>query len=186
MKGKLNIFFLSNIMVEKGVWTLLEACALLKQRGCGFECHLVGKWSDITEDSFNQYVAAKGLNGSVFAHGAKYGADKDIFWKKANVFVLPTYNECFPLVLLEAMQQGVVCIASDEGGISDIIENNVTGFVVEKRNAKALADKIIYLMEHPDVCARMGKAGKEKFEKEFTLSRFENNMVDVLNKCLLD
>ena len=109
-----------------------------------------------------------------------------MFWKKADIFVFPTFyhNECFPLVLLEAMQQGVACIASDEGGISDVIENDVTGFVVEKRNAKALADKIAFLMEHPEICRRMGEAGKERFEREFTLSRFENNMVDVLNRCL--
>ena len=186
MEKKFNIFFLSNMMAEKGVWVLIDACKLLEQRNCSFECHCVGKWSDITEDSFNQYVLTKGLKGKVFAHGAKYGDDKNVFWKKADIFVFPTFyhNECFPLVLLEAMQQGVACIASDEGGISDIIENDVTGFVVEKRNAKALADKIAYLMEHPDICRRMGEAGKEKFEREFTLSRFENNMVDVLNRCL--
>lgn len=186
MEKKFNIFFLSNMMAEKGVWVLIDACKLLEQRNCSFECHCVRKWSDITEDSFNQYVLTKGLKGKVFAHGAKYGDDKNVFWKKADIFVFPTFyhNECFPLVLLEAMQQGVACIASDEGGISDMIENDVTGFVVEKRNAKALADKIAYLMEHPDICRRMGEAGKEKFEREFTLSRFENNMVDVLNRCL--
>lgn len=172
------------MMTEKGVWTLVNACKLLKERSYVFECHLVGKWSDITEHGFNQYITNMGLEKDIFAHGAKYGNDKKAFWDEADIFVLPTYDECFPLVLLEAMQQGIACVASDEGGISDIIEDGLTGFLVEKRNAKALAEKIAYLIDHWDVCKKMGIAGKEKFEREFTLSRFENKMVDVLSCCL--
>ena len=71
MEKTFNIFFLSNMMAEKGVWVLMDACKLLEQQNCNFECHCVGKWSDITEDSFNQYVLTKDLKGKVFAHGAK-------------------------------------------------------------------------------------------------------------------
>lgn len=49
-----NILFLSNMMKEKGVWDLVEACRILKERGKKFHCHFVGKWSDITEKNFQQ------------------------------------------------------------------------------------------------------------------------------------
>lgn len=100
---------------------------------------------------------------------------------------MPTYyhNECFPLVLLEAMQQGVPCIASNEGGISDIIDNGKTGFIVEKKNAGQLADKIEVLLKDPSLCQGMGQAGKKKFQAEFTIERFENRMKDILKQLTM-
>ena len=122
----------------------------------------------------------------VFAHGAKYGSEKDSFFERADVFVFPTYyhNECFPLVILEAMQQGLACISTREGGIPDIIIDDVTGFLIDKKDEKALTDKLIYLIEHPDLCTAMGKAGKERFLKEFTLESFEERLVTILNDCI--
>lgn len=93
-------------MKEKGVWDLLEACAILKKKGKPIKCHFVGKWSDIKEEQFTDEINKRELTEYVFAHGAKYGNEKDVFLQKTDVFVFPTYynNECFPLVLLEAME----------------------------------------------------------------------------------
>ena len=141
---------------------------------------------DITEEIFNKRIAENELKGKVFAHGAKYGEKKSIFWKNADVFVFPTYyhNECFPLVLLEAMQHGKACIASNEGGIPAIIEEGKTGYMVKKKDAKLLADKIEFLLKNPSLCQQMGKNGKKKFLKEFTIERFENNMKNILGKLI--
>lgn len=93
-------------------------------------------------------------------------------------------NEAFGLVLLEAMEHALPCIATDEGGISDIVDEGETGFIVSKRNANILADKIEYLLIHPEERMRMGKNGYRKFYDKFTLSKFEESMVDILNDCL--
>lgn len=182
-KEEFNILFLSNMMEEKGVWDLLEACMILKKN---VKCHFVGKWSDITSSKFKAEIEKKGLKEYAFAYGAKYGDEKDTFLQKADVFVFPTYysNECFPLVLLEAMEQGLPCISTNEGGIPSIVEEGKTGFIVEKRNPQQLAEKIKYLTTNPNACAEMGKAGKEKFQKEFTLEIFEIRMKDILKECI--
>ena len=70
MDSRFNIFFLSNMMLEKGVWTLLDACHILKDRGYDFVCNFVGKWSDISEEEFAAYLQKCGLEGMVMAHGA--------------------------------------------------------------------------------------------------------------------
>ena len=80
------------------------------------------------------------------------------------------------------MEQSTVCIASDEGGIKAIIDENKTGFVVEKKNNSLLAEKIEYLMDNPKICGDMGKAGRIKFEKDFTIERFENNLKNILQE----
>ncbi len=181
-----RILFLSNMIAAKGVWVLLEACRLLKERGMAFVCDFVGKWGDVGEQAFNDAVAEKGLGGLVLAHGAKYGADKAAFFGQADVFVFPTYyaNECFPIVLLEAMQYGLPCISTAEGGIRGIIDDGVTGYVVGRQDAEALADRMAYLIVHPEVRRAMGEKGREKFAEQFTLQTFEGRMKDILADCI--
>ena len=63
--------------------------------------------------------------------GRKYGEEKERLFRESDIFVFPTYYdiECFPLVLLEAMQYGLPCVNTDEGGIRDIVVND-SGFTV--------------------------------------------------------
>lgn len=179
-----NILFLSNMMREKGVWDLVDACKILKDKGFKFHCHFVGKWSDITEKMFNDRINILGLQNYVNAYGAKYDKDKNEFFENSDVFVFPTFynNECFPLVLLEAMEQGIPCISTEEGGIPSIIEDNKTGYIIQKQSPKELAEKIGFFIQNPKKCISMGNAGKEKFKQEFNLSSFESHMIEILNK----
>jgi glycosyltransferase involved in cell wall biosynthesis len=181
---KFNILFLSNMMEEKGVWNLVEACRILKEKGKRFHCHFVGKWSDIAEEEFRQKIQLLNLSNCISAYGGKYGNEKETYFQKADVFVFPTYynNECFPLVLLEAMEHGLPCISTQEGGIAAIIDEGKTGYVIEKKNPQVLADKIKILMEQPVLCKTMGIAGREKLESEFTLEKFECKLRDIFQE----
>lgn len=180
-----QILFLSNMIATKGVWELVEACHIIKEKGKKVTCHFVGKWSDITESDFNSVIAQKELTDYVIAHGAQYGEEKNKFFQDADIFAFPTYypNECFPVVLLEAMQQKLPCISTNEGGIPDIIDEGKTGFIVEKKNAEQLANKLIYLIEHPEQRKEMGKNGYKKYRSQFTLQTFENRMKEILTEC---
>ena len=106
--------------------------------------------------------------------------------KREDVFVFPTFyhNECFPLVLLEAMQHHLPCISTTEGGIPGIIDDKETGFLIEKHDFQTLADKLEFFIEHPEESERMGENGYRKFNDKFTLRKFEESMVDILNDCL--
>ena len=128
----------------------------------------------------------KGWGGSLplaYFHGKKYNGDKNVFFDNADIFVFPTSNEAFGLVLLEAMEHAVPCISTREGGVSAIIEDGVNGFMVEKRDANALADRIEFLLTHPEERTRMGIAGYQKFKNEFTLSKFETRMKQILERA---
>lgn len=181
-----HILFLSNMMREKGVWDLVDACKILKDKGLNFHCHFVGKWSDISEEAFNDRINALDLQKYVKAYGAKYGEDKNEFFQIADVFAFPTFynNECFPLVLLEAMEQGIPCISCNEGGISGIIDDGQTGFVIPKNQPEVLAEKLELLINNHNLCNEMGKAGIKKFEQEFTLNQFERRITEILNDAL--
>ena len=62
-----NILFLSNMMVAKGVWDLVDACKILKEKGRNLKCHFVGKWSDITEMEFKKKIHEYGLDNMVLS-----------------------------------------------------------------------------------------------------------------------
>lgn len=177
-----NILFLSNMLASKGVYTLLEACGKLKKRGIKFHCDFIGKWDDVNEECFISWIKKLNISDCVVAHGAKYGDDKSAFFQKADVFVFPTFysKECFPLVLLEAMQWSLPCIGTDEGGIPSIIEDGKTGFIIKPHDYIVLADKIQKMIEKPRERKQMGYYAKEKFEQEYTLHKFERNFLNCL------
>ncbi len=179
-----RILFFSNMMKEKGVYVLLEACKLLKLKNINFECNFVGDWSDISEGNFVNELIKNELTSMVFAHGKKYNEDKITFFQSADVFIFPSLNETFGLVILEAMQFGMPVIATDEGGISDIVEDGETGFLVPKGGSIALVEKIEFLINNPEIIIKMGKAGKKRFKELFLLETFEKNICTILNQVL--
>ena len=186
-KEKCQLLFLSNLIVSKGVIDLLDACSILKGNGVVFECLFVGAETDeMTSDRFSQEVKNRGLEGRVHYLGKKYGEEKESIWNDADIFVFPTFypNECFPLVLLEAMQHGLPCVSTDEGAISGIIEDGITGFIVERKNPEQLAKRIQQLLSDANLRHSMGVAGRQKFEEEYTLSVFEKRMSDIFLQIL--
>ena len=178
-----HLLFLSNLLISKGVVVLLDSLKVLKEKGCRFVCDFVGgETVEMDAAIFQAEVVKRGLEGMVVYHGRKYGKDKEAFLDAADIFVFPTFyhNECFPLVLLEAMEHGVACISTTEGGIPGIIDDGKTGFLVLKHDVTVLADKIQLLLNDPVLRSNMGEAGREKFEKEFTLEVFEKRMTWIL------
>ena len=126
------------------------------------------------------------MTDCVTYHGRKYVEEKLAFFRQADVFVFPTYysNECFPLVLLEAMEQGLPCISTNEGGIAAIVDEGETGFLVPCREVEPLAERIGWLLEDEALRKRLGAAGRAKFEREYTLARFEEKIKQCLEACL--
>ncbi len=181
----IKILFLSNLIVLKGVFILIEACEILRRRGYNFSCDFVGGEGDVSSHQFKKEVGKRGLTETVKYLGKRYDEDKNNVYQSADIFVLPTMNDCFPLVLLEAMQYGLPAISTVEGGIPDIVENNVTGFMVEQNCPADLADKLEILMNDETLRKQMGNAGRVKYEKEFTLQAFETKLQGILTELLL-
>ncbi len=179
-----TILFLSNMMKEKGVYTLLQASRHLANNGFKFKVQFIGEWKDIHPEDFHEFISENGLQEYIYYEGAKYNNEKNKYFENADIFVLPTFNEAFPLVNLEAMQFGLPIIASKVGGIPDIILDNETGFIIEKNNYKILSDKIQFLLENPDIGQKMGEAGRNKFCNEFRLDHFEANFNKIIKNQL--
>jgi len=185
-KRKVRILFLSNLIESKGIFELLDACAILQKKGIEFECDFIGAEGDLTINQFNEKVQQKQLTSRVKYLGKKYGQEKQEALENAQIFAFPTYytNECFPLVLLEAMSAGLPVISTFEGGIPDIVEEGVTGFLISRKDTHELAEKLEMLIMNPELRWKMGVAARNKFEKEFMLQIFEHRIIDILDNLL--
>lgn len=186
VKEKAKILYLSNMMTEKGIYVLLEACKLLKEQGCSFECNYVGNWGDTTYEIFDGKIREYGLKDYVNVHGPKYGIEKMPYLEDSNIFVFPTFyhGEAFSLVLLEAMEYAIPCISTFEGGIPSIITDNWNGLLVHQKNAVELCEKIKYLTQNPNIALSIGQHGREHYMSSLTLNAFEHRLCDILTTYL--
>ena len=122
------------------------------------------------------------MDDCVTYHGPKYGDDKERYWQMADVFVLPTYNETFGLVIVEAMQYRLPIVSTDEGGIPDVVIDGQNGFICKRKDAVSLANAIERLIVDEALRNTMGEEGYQIYQKKFTLSCFEHRFAEILRE----
>ena len=175
------LLFMSHVIGDKGAEDLLDACRLMVDRGVAFYCRLAGSISPgFPTESLEEMVKERGLEGKVSFSGALYGEDKKDAYRQADVFVHPTREDCFPLVILEAMSAGLPVVASEEGGIPDEVVDGTTGLLSRKGDAASLALCLEKLLTDASVRRRMGEAGRERYERCFRKACFEDRMLRIL------
>ena len=173
-----KILFLSNLIPSKGVYVLLDACRVLKERGLQFVCDFVGgETKEIDRATFEAAVKERDLEGIVCYHGPKYGEEKEEYWRRADVFVQPTFDDCFPLTLVEAMQHRLPIVSTDVGAIPDMIKEEVNGFICPQRDVDSLVTALEKLITDPVLRQQMGEQGYQRYQEEFTLEAFERRFV---------
>lgn len=179
------ILFLSNLLIDKGVLTLLDACEILKVKGEKFMCRFVGgETKDIDSRMFAEETKKRRIDDCVFYVGRKYGKEKAEAFCDADIFVQPTFDDCFPLTVLEAMQYKLPIVATSQGAIAEMVEHGKTGLICQTKDAADLAKKLKVLLDNPQLRLQYGEAGYERFKFRYTLDRFERCMVSCLSFCV--
>lgn len=185
IKQDFRFLFLSNLLKDKGVIVLLNAIGRLKEKGYSFTCDMIGgETIEFNAQNLQQEIEKRGLGEYVHYHGAKFGEEKTAYLNTSHCFVLPTLNECFPIVLLEAMSHRLPCISTFEGAIPEMIKEGETGWLIEQGSSETLAKKMAWMIEHPDTAKEMGEKGEEVFRESFTISRFESTLRHILLSIL--
>ena len=180
-----RLLFLSNLIVSKGVIVLLDALKILKDKGYSFVCDFVGgETKEIDGNRFAEEINKRGLNQLVIYHGKMYGQEKEQMFNQADVFVFPTNEDCFPLVLLEAMSYHLPIITTNEGAIPDEVIDGENGLIGEQKNPRSVADCIEKLLCDKKMRKEMGKNGYQKLIEHFTIDVYESNIRNILQNYL--
>ena len=181
----LELLFLSNLNSSKGIWEVLQACVLLQNDNMPFHCTLAGGEGDVKSEDVIRFVKTHQLESFVKYLGKVSGITKSQAFQNANVFLHPTKEDCFPLVLLEAMQFGLPIISTYEGAIPEMVEEGLNGFLIEQNNAQALVDTIKKYIIDPSLVELQGSHNIQKYKKNYHVAIFEELFCSVV-KTILD
>jgi glycosyltransferase involved in cell wall biosynthesis len=159
--------FLAALRNQKGLPTLLDALELLARRGEAPRFAIVGSGP---EDSA---VRARVLGGPLRKSTLvlPFEGRVEPYLRAFDAFVLPSYWEGMPLAVLEAMAAGLPVVASAIGGTPEAVADGETGFLVPVDDASALAQRMAQVAAAADLRARMGAAGRARWEAEFQVER---------------
>lgn len=175
------ILFAARLIREKGVEVFCEAARILKNQGISARFWIAGgidqdSSSAISEEQLQQWVNEIKIEW--------LGNRKDMpdVMAGCHIFCLPSwYREGLPKVLLEAMASQRVIITTDTVGCRESVIDGKNGLLIPPYNAEALAERIRYLIEHPELRQSMAKYGRTKAEQEFSTERVCNETLDLFD-----
>jgi len=169
-----RILFVGALRPEKGVDVLLDALILLHKRDIECSAQLVGKpVSARYQQALEARITDAGLAPRVVLCGEQRGDRLREAYAGATIFCLPTQyeSEAMPRVVIEAMQFGLPVVATAWRGIPDMIEDGVQGVLTPVGDVVALMEALASLLRDPARGARMGTAGRQRYEACFTVKR---------------
>jgi glycosyltransferase involved in cell wall biosynthesis len=146
--------YVGRLSAEKGVQYLIEAASILKGKGAQFRMLIIGDGPKRKE--LENLTVEKGLAREHMFVG--FQNDIENWLPVLDVFVLPSLTEGTPMALLEAMAIGLPVIASDVGGVPELVENGVSGFLIPPGDSAALAEKLSTLCRNRSVRETLGQA----------------------------
>jgi glycosyltransferase involved in cell wall biosynthesis len=164
-----RVFYAGLLTPRKGVGDLLRASAMLSERGVAHELVLAGGTPDEGPEAERE-VRSMDAPAATFL-GALPHERIAAELARADVFCLPSWYEAMPLSILEAMASGLPVVATDVGDIPRVVAQGVTGDLVPARSPERLADALEALLTDPEGRRRMGAAGRQRVEQDFTQER---------------
>lgn len=172
--GKTNILFVGRVEPRKGGLYLVRAYAALKARYPDTRLIIVGRGPQLRD--LREFVHREQVGDVLFA-GRVSDVDKARFYKTADIFCAPsTGQESFGVVLLEAMAAGTAAVASDIHGYKKVVQRNVSGLLVEPRDADALCSALERLVNDPALRTQLGVAGSIR-AREFDWSHVTDQLL---------
>jgi len=145
----------------KGVHRLISAFARITGEFPGVSLTIVGRSENKDyADALREQVSQLGLGGQVEFRRAMPQTELAMWMSNSAVVVLPSSSEGLGRVIVEAMATGTPVIGSDVGGIPDIIEDQVRGFLVPPDDEHALTEKIVWILKNPEEARAMGRCGR--------------------------
>ena len=170
----------------KGQKLLVDAAAIVNKKYPDVIYNIAGEaytGEEFIKEDLISYIEEKGLSQSVKLLGQVNNMSE--FYSGLDIFVLPsTQPEPFGLVVIEAMNFGLPVIATNHGGPVEIIEEGVDGYLVDWEDATQMAERIIELIENPELRKTMGVNGQRKKSEQFSVTAMVNNVEKVFEEIL--
>jgi glycosyltransferase involved in cell wall biosynthesis len=175
------VTMVARLIRSKGIYEFMGAAKILRKRYPYIYLLLVGPLDNESVDRLTPEAISEIPNYIIWQ-----GERRDItqILAATDIFVLPSYREGIPRVLLEAASMGLPLVATDVPGCREVVENGVNGFLVPPRNVQALAQAIEVLVDQPELRQRFGRSARQKVVKNFDISIVADQMIAIYRELL--
>ena len=183
---KIHVLFTARMVREKGTLILIDAAEeLRKDYEDKVDFWLCGKLSD-NPNALTEEELRSRCDGS-YIKWLGYRTDVKELLKQASIVAFPSYyREGVPKSLIEACASGRPIVTTNSIGCKDVVDDGVNGFLIPVRDSDALADKLRVLIEDKDLRIKMGKAAREKAEREFSLDKVVQKHLEIYQSLIKD
>lgn len=178
-----NFLFLSNLVLEKGPDTFLRAASLVACKDPHATFTLAGAAYDASASAEVQRLAGdRALRGRLQLFGPAKPEEKRGLFASCSLLVFPSRykHEAAPLTILEAKRAGRGVLASDVGGIKDLVRPGIDGMLLDSGDAEAWSEAMLAITRSPDTAGAWGHAARSDYESRFTDKVFDADWLKLL------
>ena len=183
--GPVHALFVGRVGPSKGAFDLINALGLVQARGCATHTWIAGE--EEREGDLPAARASVGRMGLANACEVLGNVDrkrKNQLLAESGIFLLPSYYECLPMALLEAMAAGLPVVATAVGGIPELVRDGENGFLISPGDVAALAERIETLTQNPELRASMGRKSRAIAKELLDREKYVAALVDLYNLIL--
>ncbi len=175
-----KILFVGHNVREKGIFELIEACSTIEN----ITLDIYGPQNALLHSSLNQWIKEHCFKGEINFKGLQPQVEVYKAMREATLFVLPTYSEGFPYVIVEAMANGCTIITTPVGAIEEMLtlNNELTGYLVKPKEVAKLRKQIEYCLKNIDEARVKAEKAKQKAYSEYSTSAIMNKFITIWNE----
>lgn len=171
-----DVLFLGRLDANKSPDVLLRASREVLER---FPDTKIVFGGDGEVEKNKQLAEELGIADRCEFHGWVTGDEREALFERAAVYCLPSKNEGLPMSVLEAMAYGIPTVATAVGGVPQVIEDGVNGFLVDVDDEAALSERLASLLAKPELREELGRNGRDQIVRNFGLDRTVAQVVDI-------
>jgi len=181
-QSTLRLINVGRLVPVKGQDILLEALHRVREQGFSVHLQIIG--GGPLQSELEAQTQRLSLSDCVEFLGARSQEQVCQYLDKADVFVMPSRSEGFAVACLEAMAMELPVIASNVTGFPEAVTEHVTGLLLPVENPEALANAIVWMIQHPEQRLAMGKQGREMVVNKFTREKVTAGLIDYWQKAI--
>lgn len=175
----INFLFIGRMLKEKGIHDFIAAAKIVKQNYPDVQFTVLGAIDSSNPGALQQSELDRLISLSIINYPGQVD-DVQKWIADSHVFVLPSYREGVPRSTQEAMAIGRAVITTDVPGCRETVFDGVNGFLVEKWNPQALAEKMIYFIQHPEEIKKMGYESYKIAQDKFDADKVNKRLINML------
>jgi glycosyltransferase involved in cell wall biosynthesis len=177
-----QLLYVGRLAANKGLPILLQSIASLQSSHPEITLTVVGDGEE--RAILEQMSLQLGLQKRVKFVGYKSQAEVRQYLQQTEIFVLPSFAEGIPVVLMEAMAARVPVVATQIAGVSELVEDGISGYLIPPGDPISLAKRIEILLDDCQLRSRFGASGRLKIEQEFNLNQEVERLYCVMSSAL--